>query len=227
LSEGTFAWADGSTSTYTNWDAGEPNNALAGEDYAEIRHDSATGNWNDLLDQLAPGGFFTMLLGVVERSVVLGTSYCFGDGVLIACPCGNQSAPGAGEGCLNSLGLGAKIVGMGNATLSNDTVVLSGSNMPNSTCLYFQGTTQLGGGSGVGFGDGLRCVGGSVVRLGTKLNVAGASQYPTGTDPHVSVKGMVTAPGTRTYQCWYRNAAAFCTPSTFNLTNGMLIAWGP
>jgi hypothetical protein len=36
---------------------------------------------------------------------------------------------------------------------------------------------------------------------------------------------MVTAAGTRTYQCWYRNAAAFCTPSTFNLTNGVLITW--
>ncbi len=26
---------------------------------------------------------------------------------------------------------------------------------------------------------------------------------------------------------WYRNAAAFCTPSTFNLTNGLSITWVP
>jgi hypothetical protein len=37
----------------------------------------------------------------------------------------------------------------------------------------------------------------------------------------------VTAAGTRTYQVWYRNAAAFCTASTFNLTNGWRTTWGP
>jgi len=41
----------------------------------------------------------------------------------------------------------------------------------------------------------------------------------------VSVKGLITAPGTRTYQVWYRNAAAFCTASTFNLSNGVSIVW--
>jgi hypothetical protein len=41
------------------------------------------------------------------------------------------------------------------------------------------------------------------------------------------VRGLVAAPGTRTYQVWYRNAAAFCTSSTFNLSNGLQIAWGP
>jgi hypothetical protein len=31
----------------------------------------------------------------------------------------------------------------------------------------------------------------------------------------------------RTYQCWYRNAAAFCQPATFNLTNGIQTTWQP
>jgi len=26
---------------------------------------------------------------------------------------------------------------------------------------------------------------------------------------------------------WYRNAAAFCTNSTFNLTNGLNVVWQP
>ena len=39
--------------------------------------------------------------------------------------------------------------------------------------------------------------------------------------------GNVAAPGLRTYQVWYRNAAAFCTPSTFNLTNGWETTWMP
>jgi len=63
------------------------------------------------------------------------------------------------------------------------------------------------------------------VRLGTKLNVSGASSYPGPGDPSVSVKGLVTGPGSRVYQVWYRNAAAFCTLSTFNLTNGFQVIW--
>jgi hypothetical protein len=120
---------------------------------------------------------------------------------------------------------GANIASSGVPSISNDSLVLLGSGMPNSSALYFQGTTQVGGGAGGTFGDGLRCAGGSVVRLHTKTNVAGASQYPDTGDPSISVKGVVTAPGSRTYQVWYRNAAAFCTPSTFNLTNGVLVTW--
>ena len=65
------------------------------------------------------------------------------------------------------------------------------------------------------------------MRLGTKTNVAGASTYPGTADPRISVRGMVTAPGTRTYQIWYRNAAAFCSVSTFNLSNGAQATWFP
>ncbi|MCY2959186.1 MAG: hypothetical protein NTY35_03390 [Planctomycetota bacterium] len=31
----------------------------------------------------------------------------------------------------------------------------------------------------------------------------------------------------RSDQVWYRNAAAFCTASTFNLTNGLSAVWVP
>jgi len=105
---------------------------------------------------------------------------------------------------------------------------LSGAGMPNSSALYFQGTLQQSGGAGAVFGDGLRCAAGSVIRLGTALNAAGASQYPSGGAAlPVSVKGAVPAGATRTYQVWYRNAGAYCTPSTFNLSNGLQVAWAP
>jgi hypothetical protein len=156
-----------------------------------------------------------------------GTSYCFGDGSATACPCGNASAVGSNSGCLSSLGVGGKLVASGTASLANDTVALLGTNMPNSSALYFQGTSQQAGGLGVVFGDGLRCAGGTIIRLGTTSNSAGASQYPFGAAPPVHVKGSVNTPGTRTYQVWYRNAAPFCTASTFNLTNGREISWGP
>jgi hypothetical protein len=163
------------------------------------------------------------------RLVPTGASapFCFGDGSGAACPCANESPAGDSSGCLHSLGSGGRLVAAGFASLSADTLVLRGSQMPDSASLYIQGTAQQNGGLGIVFGDGLRCVGGSIVRLGTQLNVMGASQYPAAGDPPVSVRGLVTAPGERTYQCWYRNSASYCTPSTFNLTNGWAIAWTP
>jgi hypothetical protein len=155
-----------------------------------------------------------------------GNAFCFGDGSGTACPCANNSAVGAGTGCLNSLGSGGLLAGTGSASVSNDTLVLNGSAMPNSSALYFQGTGQAGGGTGAMFGDGLRCASGSIVRLGTKTNASGASSYPVGADPSVSVRGGLAAGDTRSYQVWYRNAAAFCSASTFNLTNGYSITWG-
>jgi hypothetical protein len=77
------------------------------------------------------------------------------------------------------------------------------------------------------FGDGLRCVSGSILRLGAKSNVGGGSSYPAGGDVPISVKGVNAAGNVRQYQCWYRNAAPFCTPSTFNLTNGIETTWTP
>jgi hypothetical protein len=52
-------------------------------------------------------------------------------------------------------------------------------------------------------------------------------QYPHAGDPLVSVRGGVTSPGTRAYQGFYRNNAAFCTPSTQNTTNGVVVHWLP
>ncbi len=163
--------------------------------------------------------------GFTPANNAMVTEYCFGDGSGAACPCANSSAVGDNVGCLSSLGLGGKLRATGCPSISADTVALQGSQMPNSSALYFQGTTQQAGGSGAVFGDGKRCAAGMVIRLGTKNNSAGASRYPVGADPLVSVRGNITAPGTRTYQCWYRNAANFCTASTFNLTNGLEIAW--
>jgi hypothetical protein len=123
---------------------------------------------------------------------------------------------------------GAHLAGSGVASISNDTLSLDGSGMTNSSALYFQGTTQVAAGAGGVFGDGLRCAGGSVIRLGTKINTNGSSSYPgSGGSLPISVKGADAAGNTRTYQCWYRNAAAFCNPETFNLTNGGQTTWTP
>jgi CHRD domain len=158
---------------------------------------------------------------------------CYGDGSGTACPCANTSAVGDNEGCLHSLGAGARLVAYGNASTSNDTVVLHFLRGPPTTnVLFFQGTTPINGGAGSVFGDGLRCAGGNVFRLGTKTTCNGQVGTPEPGDLAVSVAGAVgpLLPGTsalRFYQAWYRNAAVFCTTSTFNLTNAVQIVWVP
>jgi hypothetical protein len=154
------------------------------------------------------------------------TVYCSGDGSGTACPCGNSGAPG--NGCASSVVAGgAHLQGSGSASVSNDTFVLNGTNMPNGSALYYQGTQRTAGGAGSVFGDGLRCAGGAVVRLGTKTNTGGASSYPSAGNTPISVKGADSAGDVRDYQVWYRNATMFCTPSTFNLSNGLEITWMP
>jgi hypothetical protein len=163
----------------------------------------------------------------VRHPGAAGWAYCFGDGSGTACPCANASPAGDESGCIHSLGMGGKLAATGAASLTGDTLTLSGTQMTSSSALYFQGTAQAGGGSGTMFGDGLRCASGTIVRLGLRTNASGSSQYPTAGDASVSAKGQVVAPGSRTYQVWFRNAAGFCTSDTFNLTNGWKTVWAP
>jgi len=158
-----------------------------------------------------------------------GTRFCFGDGTGTACPCANFGAPG--RGCANSVNpVGALLWGNGNASIANDTVHLTASGMPNNTtALVFQGTGVVAGGLGAVFGDGLRCAGGSLIRMLLRTTLCGNREwgYDVPGDPLLHIAGGVSTPGVRNYQVWYRNAAAFCTASTFNLTNAYRIAWAP
>jgi Tol biopolymer transport system component len=157
-------------------------------------------------------------------------SYCFGDGTGAACPCGNAGT--ARRGCENSATTGgAALSAIGDASLSADTLRLEGSGFPaTATALFFQGTLAAQGGAGFAFGDGLRCTTGPIVRLGVRTASGGIAAYGAGvgSDVPVSVRGAVAgAFSSRSYQVWYRDAAPFCTVSTFNLTNGARCTWTP
>jgi hypothetical protein len=154
-------------------------------------------------------------------------SLCSGDGSGTACPCGNSGS--AGRGCANSFEpQGAMLACSGVASVSADSMVLSGVGVSNSVVTFFQGTQAVQAGFGAVFGDGLRCAGGTTIRLGAKLASANAASYPGALDVPVSLRGLIPATGaTRLYQCWYRNAAAFCTTSTFNLSNAVRVQWMP
>ncbi|MBL8861006.1 MAG: hypothetical protein JNK02_03260 [Planctomycetes bacterium] len=149
--------------------------------------------------------------------------FCAGDGSAGACPCGNTGA--SGRGCANSATDGAGIYPSGQAWVMADSFGLQAFNLPGSTtCLFFQGTSSSP--AGVPFGDGLRCVAGTVTRIAAKTAASGIATYPEPGDLPISVKGLVPAVGAeRAYQVWYRNAAAFCTPSTFNVSSGIRVRW--
>jgi Tol biopolymer transport system component len=156
-----------------------------------------------------------------------GTAFCAGDGTATACPCANFGA--LGSGCASASQIyGGHLFALGAASVSADTFVLRGEGLLASFITYFQGTAQVNGGQGIVFGDGLLCAGGSIIRLGTKFSTGGVSGYPAAGDPAISIKGLIPpGGGSRTYQGWYRAAAPFCTPDTFNMTNGLEVVWQP
>jgi len=195
---------------------------------------------------LPPGFYDACLLGVSGDWVIfvkyerascggggtVGTPFCFGDGSgSVLCPCDPGQSGNAGEGCANSTGRGAQLIASGTASVTNDSVLLRAEGVPSvSSCLFFQGNIQQNGGNGVAFGDGLLCIASGVIRLGTRTASAGIVEYGAGNpgDIPVSVRGLVPVfGGTRHYQTWYRNAAAFCTSSTFNLSSAVTIQWTP
>jgi hypothetical protein len=113
----------------------------------------------------------------------------------------------------------------GLASLGADTLVLDATSVTGSAAVFAQGTS-VAGVDGVPFDDGLRCVGGSVRRLGTAPIVGAASSFPQPGGARLSQLGLVTIPGaTRVYQAVYRNPVSFCTSGVANATNGLQVTW--
>ena len=152
-------------------------------------------------------------------------TFCRGDGTEGACPCGNSGV--ANHGCANSTwGDGGELTAAGTASVAADTVVLTSSFLTGSACVFFLGTAQA---APVIVDDGLGCVGGAIVRLGTKPVSGATSSYPAPGDPSIAVRAAIPAVGgTRYVQSFYRNAtAAFCPPATSNRTNGIIAVYAP
>ncbi len=164
---------------------------------------------------------------VKENGALDASTFCYGTAT--TCPCGNAGAKG--HGCDTSLQNGGGLLNAtGRASVASDSLSLTAGGLPPSTStLFFQGDAQIAGGAGAAFGDGLRCAGGTVVRIGTRAAVNGWVTFGAmnAGDAHVSVQGAVPAGGgTRHYQAWFRNMASFCTSETFNLTNAVRVVWG-
>ncbi len=171
------------------------------------------------------------LNGILDECEPAGVPYCFGDGTGAACPCDPGQAGPAGGGCFHSMADGGRLSAFGNASVTLDSVTLQASALlPAAIGLLFQGNLQQANGLGSALGDGLLCVSQSIVRLGIRAASAGVLTFGRGApgDSPIATAGLVPGTGaTRFYQVWYRDPAPFCTPSTFNLTNGVRIDWMP
>jgi Tol biopolymer transport system component len=155
------------------------------------------------------------------------------DGVT-ACPCSNAPS-GPGQGCDNSAATGGAVLSAsGVSYLSADTLVFTTSGeKPTSTSVLLQGTTLVSNGSV--YGQGIRCVGGTLKRLYTKTASGGSITVPNlglG-DPTVSARSAakgnpISAGQSRWYLVFYRDPIVLggCpSGSTFNATQTGRIDW--
>lgn len=153
-------------------------------------------------------------------------TYCYGDGTGNGgpnCPCGNNSAVGSGEGCVNSTSVGAKLAASGSTSVVANNLVLTASQGPfRITCIFIQGDAQAGP-TGLGttpFNDGLLCVATNILRIGFDMTTG------TGTASTGNAAANALAGTSKFYQAVYRNVAGPCSFRA-NSTNGVAVSWTP
>ncbi|MCB9915245.1 MAG: hypothetical protein H6828_08860 [Planctomycetes bacterium] len=168
------------------------------------------------------GAFFAIVDAVEVGAQQAGQPFCFGDGSGTQCPCGNPG--GSGEGCANSTGAGAELGGGGTASLAVDDFALQLEQLPaTQPVLMFAGVNAVNGGLGTLFGDGLRCAGGSIQRLGVHQSSAlGEASWNGGLlGGHGWSAGLTVR-----FQGWYRDPGGPCGTG-YNLSNGVELTLQP
>jgi hypothetical protein len=110
--------------------------------------------------------------------------------------------------------------------------VLSASGeLPTALTIFVQGPATI---APAIFGDGLRCVGGSLKRLYAKSASGGVVYAPHAGDPSITARSAalgdpIASGETRYYMTYYRDPSpSFCpTPpgGTFNASNALSIVW--
>jgi hypothetical protein len=163
-------------------------------------------------------------MGSQELQPTAYMAYCFGDGSGVACPCANGGA--AGNGCANgTFATGCNLGALGTPSVGNDTLTLVATqSTPGSPGIFFQGDDQVAGGNGISFGDGLRCAGTAVCRIELVFADGNGTALST---KSISAFCGVSAGQTKRMQWWYRDAALSVCGNSFNVSNGIELAWMP
>jgi len=159
-----------------------------------------------------------------------------GAGGVIACPCANAPS-GPGRGCDNSSATGGAVLSASGGTyLSSDSLVFTTTGeRPTATSIVLQGTSSPA--AGIVYGQGVRCVAGSLKRLYTKPASGGSITAPDfgAGEPPVSVRSAATGDTilsgqSRWYLVFYRDPTVLggCPgSSTFNATQSGRVTWSP
>lgn len=121
----------------------------------------------------------------------------------------------------NSTGLAARISQTGSRSIQANTFALNCKQLPpNSNALFYFGSAQ----TSVPFGNGIRCVGGGLVRLNPPVTADAMGNAVRSVDlASAPVLGVITPGSTAYFQCWYRDPAA--GGAAFNLSDGLSVTF--
>ncbi|MFT7669999.1 MAG: hypothetical protein ACI8X5_002706 [Planctomycetota bacterium] len=146
-----------------------------------------------------------------------GNAFCFGS--FATCPCANGAGPA--EGCENSSGVGATVFSTGTASVVNDDLGFDSAQLPTGKpCLLFSGDITVN----LAFGDGIRCVGGAIKRLGVKIsNGAGQASWT----PSLQSVGGWGSGDTRYFQVWFRDPSGAPCGVGFNVSSALQVDFTP
>jgi Tol biopolymer transport system component len=195
--------------------------------------------FSSLATNLVPNDANAELDAFVRDRLASGFSILCEPGVggVLACPCSNPPS-GPGRGCDNSSATGGAILAAsGVAYLSMDALVFttSGEN-PAALSIVMQGNGTVP--NGALYGQGIRCVGGTILRrLFVKTASAGsitAPEFGAG-DPTVSARSaakgdVIHAGESRWYLVYYRDPIVLggcAATKTFNATQTGQVTWSP
>jgi len=146
-------------------------------------------------------------------------AFCPGDGTVGACPCGNESALNAGEGCENSTGGGATLGWLGTSSVALDDLVLDAvGGRPSQPGLFVQGASVIG----VPFKDGFFCTGGPTERIEVVfLDGSGAASSTSS----IVTEGNISIGDDRVYQLWYRDPTLSPCGTGSNFSSAIRVPW--
>ncbi len=151
------------------------------------------------------------------------TAFCSGDGSVNFCPCSNESAPGAEQGCTNSSGVGGQIDPLGSYSVAADDLVIVAELAVHGIALLEVADLPRSLGFGSHRGDGPRCIDVNVRRLGVRLSdSSGTATWGPGLG---AVAGW-SPYASQFFQVGYRDHGGPCG-SGFNFTNGLQVIFVP
>jgi hypothetical protein len=145
-----------------------------------------------------------------------GWNFCFGDGMSGGCPCSNHG--GAGRGCLNTTGQGARFRTGGFPEVGRFIDIYIDGAPAGAPCVLVMGTQR----NPLPFHDGILCLGPPYERL---------LSLTAGIDGRVDVRAVLSllsgaqVGDTKYYQLWYGDEFDSVCGQSSNFTNAVQLDW--